>query len=102
MGALNQEADHASIIRPLMKAEDFKFRGKGLSQDRLRDIKKALHTFHTLETMAANIYKFQMTANPSELNLQLIMAMCNEMTHIQDFQVKLYEYGWRPSKLRWA
>jgi len=102
MGALNQEADHASIIRPPMKAEDFKFRGKGISQDRLRDIKKALHTFHTLETMAANIYKFQITPNPSGLNLQLIMAMCNEMTHIQDFQVKLYEYGWKPSKFRWA
>ncbi|NIN00370.1 MAG: hypothetical protein GTO24_20505, partial [candidate division Zixibacteria bacterium] len=28
--------------------------------------------------------------------------MCNEMTHVQDFQIKLYEYGWRPSKLRWA
>ncbi len=24
------------------------------------------------------------------------------MTHIQDFQVKLYEYGLRPRKLRWA
>ena len=28
--------------------------------------------------------------------------MCNEMTHLQDFQVKLYEYGWTPSILRWA
>jgi hypothetical protein len=33
---------------------------------------------------------------------ELIIAMCNEMTHIQDFQVKLYEYGLRPSKFRWA
>ena len=24
------------------------------------------------------------------------------MTHLQDFEVKLFEYGWRPSKLRWA
>jgi demethoxyubiquinone hydroxylase (CLK1/Coq7/Cat5 family) len=24
------------------------------------------------------------------------------MTHLQDFQVKLYEYGWKPSKFRWA
>ena len=28
--------------------------------------------------------------------------MGNEMTHLQDFQVKLFEYGWRPSKLRVA
>jgi ubiquinone biosynthesis monooxygenase Coq7 len=27
-------------------------------------------------------------------------AMCNEMTHVQDFQVKLYEYGCTPSILR--
>ena len=85
-----------------MRTEDFKFRGQGISTERLRDVKKALLTFHTLETMAANIYKFQITRNPSELNLQLIMAMCNEMTHTQDFQVKLYEYGWKPSKLRWG
>ena len=24
------------------------------------------------------------------------------MCHTQDFQVKLYEYGWKPSKLRWV
>jgi ubiquinone biosynthesis monooxygenase Coq7 len=98
----DQEAYDPSIIRPQMRTEDFKFRGQGISTDRLRGVKKALHTFHTLETMAANIYKFQITRSPSELNLQLIMAMCNEMTHIQDFQVKLYEYGWKPSKLRWG
>jgi ubiquinone biosynthesis monooxygenase Coq7 len=50
--------------------------------------------------MAANIYKFQLTKEPSELNRQLIAAMCNEMTHLQDFQVKLYEYGFRPGILR--
>ena len=27
---------------------------------------------------------------------------CNEMGHYQDFQIKLYEYGFKPSKLRWA
>jgi ubiquinone biosynthesis monooxygenase Coq7 len=26
--------------------------------------------------------------------------MCNEMTHLQDFQTKLYEHGFKPSKLR--
>jgi ubiquinone biosynthesis monooxygenase Coq7 len=35
------------------------------------------------------------------LNRQLIAAMCNEMTHYQDFQVKLYEFGFRPRLTRW-
>jgi len=28
--------------------------------------------------------------------------MCNEMTHYQDFQVKLYEFGFKPSLIRWT
>jgi ubiquinone biosynthesis monooxygenase Coq7 len=51
--------------------------------------------------MAVNIYRFQITQKNSDHNRQLIAAMCNEMTHVQDFQVKLVEYGWKPSKLRW-
>ena len=89
------------IIRPQLRAEDFRLRGKGMSRQRLKAIKKALRTLHTLETMAQNIYKFQLTKRRSELNHQLVAAMCNEMTHLQDFQVKLYEYGWKPSKFRW-
>jgi ubiquinone biosynthesis monooxygenase Coq7 len=27
--------------------------------------------------------------------------MGNEMTHLQDFQIKLFEYGFKPSMLRW-
>jgi demethoxyubiquinone hydroxylase (CLK1/Coq7/Cat5 family) len=91
-----------SIIRPGMHAEEFGFRGQEMTAKRLREIKKALHSLHTLEIMAANLYRFQISRDPSDLNLQLIIAMCNEMTHIQDFQVKLYEYGLRPSKRRWA
>ncbi len=52
--------------------------------------------------MAVNIYKFQITGEPSELNRQLVAAMCNEMTHLQDFQTKLYEFGFTPRKTRWA
>jgi len=70
-----QESSDKSIIRPQMGIEDFKFRGEGMPLDKLRQIKKALLTFHTLETMAANIYKFQLTKTPSELNRQLIIAM---------------------------
>lgn len=90
-----------SIIRPQMGIDDFKMRGQEMPLARLKGIKKGLLTLHTLELMAINIYKFQITKKACELNLQLITAMCNEMTHYQDCQVKLFEYGWKPSKLRW-
>jgi demethoxyubiquinone hydroxylase (CLK1/Coq7/Cat5 family) len=90
-----------SIIRPPMRTADFRLRGEDVPRERLKAIKKALLTLHTLETMAQNVYKFQLTRKRSEMNKQLVTAMCNEMTHLQDFQVKLYEYGWKPSKLRW-
>lgn len=91
-----------SIIRPQMLADDIRLRRELIDPLKLKKIKKALHAFHTLETMAVNIYKFQITKESSELNRQLIAAMCNEMTHLQDFQVKLYEYGFRPSIFRIA
>ena len=91
----------ASVIRPPMILADIQMRGQGMSPTRLRGIRKRLLTLHTLELMAVNIYKFQITRDASELNRQLIAAMCNEMTHVQDFQVKLFEYGWKPSKFRW-
>ena len=91
-----------SIIRPAMRDEDFKLRGEGFGNDRLKAIKKGLLTLHTLELMASTVYKFQITAERSEMNRQLIAAMCNEMGHYQDFQIKLYEYGFKPSKIRWA
>jgi ubiquinone biosynthesis monooxygenase Coq7 len=91
-----------SIIRPLLRDEDFKLRGREMPKSGLKGIKKGLLTLHTLELMAQNIYKFQITKKPSEHNRQLIAAMCNEMTHFQDFQVKLLEYGFKPSIIRWA
>lgn len=91
-----------SIIRPELRNEDVKLRGKGFSKSRLNAIRKGLHTLHTLELMAQTIYKFQITKEPSELNRQLTAAMCNEMTHYQDFQVKLLEYGFKPSILRFG
>ena len=97
----NNDYDIA-IIRPQMREDDFQLRGKGMHESRLSDIKKGLLTLHTLELMAANIYKFQITKERSELNHQLVAAMCNEMTHYQDFQVKLFEYGFKPRKSRWA
>jgi len=90
-----------SIIRPQMRSDDFKIRGQDTPPARLKDIRKGLLALHTLELMASTIYKIQITSSKDELNRQLIAAMCNEMVHYQDFQVKLFEYGWKPSKLRW-
>jgi ubiquinone biosynthesis monooxygenase Coq7 len=85
-----------------MHSEDFKIRGQGVNISKLKAIKKGLLALNTLELMAMTIYRFQVTKESKELNRQLISAMCNEMTHYQDFQVKLYEYGFRPSIFRWA
>ena len=81
-----------SIIRPQMRNEDVKFRGQGMTPARLKGIKKGLLTLHTLEGMAVKIYQYQITKKESELNRDLIAAMGNEMTHLQDFQVKLYRW----------
>ncbi len=98
----SEKADYdISIIRPQMRVEEIQMRGQGMSPERLNGIKQGLITLHTAETMAINVYKFQITSEESELNLHLIAAMANEMTHLQDFQIKLFEYGWKPSKLRW-
>ncbi len=91
-----------SIVRPQLRSEDFKIRGRQMEPRRLKDIRKGLRTLNTLELMASTIYRFQMTGEDSELNRQLVAAMCNEMTHYQDFQVKLYEFGFRPSIIRWS
>jgi ubiquinone biosynthesis monooxygenase Coq7 len=91
-----------SIVRPEMRLSDFRFRGIGMAPNKLKKIRKGLRTLHTLETMAVNIYKFQITKKVNELNLQIIAAMHNEMTHLQDFQSKLFEYGFRPSQFRFA
>jgi demethoxyubiquinone hydroxylase (CLK1/Coq7/Cat5 family) len=91
-----------SIIRPQIIADDIKFKGSGMPSSQLKAIKNALIELHTLEMVATNIYKYQLTKEETELNRQLIAAMCNEMTHFQDFQIKLYEYGFKPNLFRWA
>lgn len=85
-----------------MWAEQFKLRGEGYPPPRLQAIKKGLRTLHTLELMAQTIYKFQITGEQNNVNCRLITAMCSEMGHCQDFQIKPYEYGFRPSLLRGA
>ena len=105
MGDQNKKSQvsyDVSIVRPQLRSEDFKMRGRDMEPTRLKAIKKGLLTLHTLELMATTIYRFQITGENCEFNRQLIAAMCNEMTHFQDFQVKLYEFGFRPSVKRLA
>ena len=101
-GKEKQQNFDTTIIRPEVRDEEVQIRGKGLSPSRLKKIKKGLRTLHTLELMAITIYKFQITSEASDHNRQLIAAMSNEMTHYQDFQVKLFEYCFKPSITRWA
>jgi demethoxyubiquinone hydroxylase (CLK1/Coq7/Cat5 family) len=90
------------IIRPAMRDADVSLRVGSAPPADLRLMRKGLLTLHTLELMAVTIYRCQIAPRPTDLDRALVAAMCNEMTHLQDFQVKLYEYGWRPSPLRWA
>ena len=91
-----------SMIRPPILHDQIALRGRTLSPQARANVKKALRTLHSLEIMAVNTYRFQITRTEDTLNRELITAMCNEMTHVQDFSVKLYEYGLTPSLFRWA
>ncbi|MCJ7813733.1 demethoxyubiquinone hydroxylase family protein [bacterium] len=88
------------LIRTEQRFSEIQFRREGISSESLTEIKKGLITLYNLEIMAAAIYQFQISGDQDELNRRLITSMYNEMTHIQDFKVKLYEYGWKPSKRR--
>ena len=98
----NRATYDISIVRPQMNHDDFKMRGREVEPARLKAIRKGLRTLHTLELMAITIYRFQIASENCQFNRQLIAAMCNEMTHYQDFQVKLCEYGFKPNLFRWT
>lgn len=91
-----------SVLRPAISHDQVALRGRRLGPQARAKVKKALRTLHSLEIMAVNTYRFQITRTDDALNRELIAAMCNEMTHVQDFTVKLYEYGLTPSLFRWA
>jgi len=91
-----------SMVRPPILHNQIVLRGHHLSPQSRSKVKNALRTLHSLEIMAVNTYRFQITQTDDALNRELIAAMCNEMTHVQDFTVKLYEYGLTPSLFRWA
>lgn len=87
-------------VRTEIKDGEIDFVRHGYSHGDLKIIKKGLQTLHNFELMAVNIYRFQITKERSELNRQLISAMCNEMSHYEDFTVRLYEYEMRPTPVR--
>ncbi len=95
---MNKVATHNYLVRSNQHFNDFKIRGAGIPSDSLKSIRKGLFTLYNLEIMATAIYQFQISGDRDEMDRQLIASMANEMTHIQDFKVKLYEYGWKPSK----
>lgn len=88
-------------IRRQLEPEDINYEGIGLEPSKLKKITSGLKKLHTFEGMAVNIYKYQIGSRQNEFNRMIIQAMANEMTHVQDFQIKLYEYGSKPSRLRW-
>ena len=95
--------DHdIAIIRPEMRLGQVVVRGTDLDPRQKKVARKALRTLHTLEIMATKVYACQATRKRDSLGTALTAAMCNEMTHVQDYQTKLYEYGMTPSKMRWA
>ena len=70
------------VIRTELRFQDVRDRGEGYPASRLKAIKKAMRKLHALETMAVNIYKYEITSARSPLNIQLVAAMANEMTHL--------------------
>lgn len=97
----SSESSHRPL-RPEWKPSEIAFRGRSLSPEQRSRVRQALQTLHSLELMAVNIYQYQISSKEDELNRHLIAAMCNEMTHVQDFQTRLFEHGLRPSLFRWA
>jgi len=96
-----QKNPKGNPMKDTVFTRDITLRGRGMKKGRLKKIKKGLLTLHRFEIMAVNIYRYQISRKKSGLETDLIAAMKNEMGHVQDFQVKLLEYGWRPHMLRW-
>lgn len=96
----NNASGSPHVIRPALHEDQIRLLGRDLPAAERRKIQKALRTLHSLEVMAVNIYRYQITRTDSELNRRLIAAMCNEMTHVQDFCTALYACGMTPSIFR--
>ena len=90
------------LVRTPIQNRDVRLRGDAWSAARKKSIRRGLRTLHNLEIMAVNIYRFQVGPAPNEHNRLLVAAMLNEMTHAEDFLVKLAEHRMRPSLFRWT
>jgi ubiquinone biosynthesis monooxygenase Coq7 len=93
--------EYRYLIRGEMKTGEVKMRAAGTAPGTLAEIQKELRRLHAFEVMAVNIYRMQISSKMGELDCLLIKAMGNEMTHVQDYQIKLYEYDSKPSPIRW-
>ncbi len=89
-------------IRERVAPEEISFRSNNYDSSQLSKIRSGLRKLHSFEIMAVNIYKYQITSAQDDLNRLVIQAMANEMSHVQDFQIKLYEFGSKPSPTCWA
>jgi demethoxyubiquinone hydroxylase (CLK1/Coq7/Cat5 family) len=89
-----------TVIRPELREEQVQPRGRDLAPHERKAARGALRTLHALEIMAVTIYRCQITKAATPLNTALTAAMANEMTHMQDFQTRLFEYGFTPDKAR--
>ena len=85
-----------------MLDKTIQLRGEQLTSKEKGKIKKALLDLHNLEIMATNVYRCQITNRYPELKVNLIGAMKNEMGHVQDYLVKLFEYDFTPAWYRWV
>lgn len=79
-----------------------RWRERPLTARQFSRLRRNLRALHQLEIMAVNIYRYQIGDGRSEMQRELIEALRVEMQHTQDFQVALFEYGLRPSPVRWA
>jgi demethoxyubiquinone hydroxylase (CLK1/Coq7/Cat5 family) len=89
-----------TVIRPELREEQVRPRGRDLAPHERKAARRALRTLHALEIMAVTIYRCQISKPVTPLNTALTAAMANEMTHMQDFQTRLFEYGFTPDKAR--
>lgn len=90
------------VVRRPIAPNEIVFRGHGIEAEHLSQVRKYLRKLHAFEIMAVNIYRMQISNSTNSFNRTIIQSMANEMSHVQDFQIKLYEYGGKPSVLWWV
>jgi demethoxyubiquinone hydroxylase (CLK1/Coq7/Cat5 family) len=99
---MSDETSHGmeQTIRRGLCTGDIRLRAAGATPAQLRAVRRTLRATNRLETMAVQVYRAQWSAEPTELNRQLVAAMDNELTHQADSLSRLMEYGGRPMLLR--